>query len=78
LKFRRTLVTLKAPSMSCRNPNSEISTEKCETLETLGPKTQNGQKCNLKVARGALKEVIHSYSIFSPNFQVLSVGTPKK
>jgi hypothetical protein len=63
--------------MSCKNPKSEISTENYETLETLGPKIQNAQKCNLKVVGGALREDIHSYAIFSPNFQVLSVGILK-
>jgi hypothetical protein len=64
--------------MSCKNPNSEISAKNCETLETLVPKVQNSQKCNMKVVGGALKDAIHSYAIFSPNFQVLSAGTPKK
>jgi hypothetical protein len=32
----------------------------------------------LKLVGGELKEVVHSYAIFSPKFQVLSVGTPKK
>jgi hypothetical protein len=44
LKYRRTLVSLRAPSLSCRNPDSEISAEISETLETLGPKIQNDQK----------------------------------
>jgi hypothetical protein len=56
--------------MSYINPNSEISAEKYKTLETLGPKIQNAQKCNLKLVGGALKEVIHSYIIFSSNVQV--------
>ena len=56
--------------MSCRNPNSEISVENCETI---GPKNQNARKCNLKLARGAMKEVVHSYALFIPNVQVLSV-----
>jgi hypothetical protein len=64
--------------MSCRNPNSEISAENCETLETLGPKNQNARKCNLKLVGGALKEVVHSYALFIPSVQVLSVGTPRK
>jgi hypothetical protein len=25
-----------------------------------------------------MREVVHSYANFSPNFQVLSVGTPKR
>jgi hypothetical protein len=74
LKDRRTLVSLRAPSMSCRNPNTEIS----ETLETLGPKSQNAWKCNLKIVGGALKEVVHSYALFSPNVQVTSVETPQR
>jgi hypothetical protein len=64
--------------MSCRNPNSEISAEISETLETLGPKSQNARKCNLKLVGGALKEVVHSYALFSPNIQVTSVETPQR
>jgi hypothetical protein len=64
--------------MSCKNPNSEISTEISETLETLGPKSQNAQKCNLKLVGGALKESVHSYALFSPNVQVKSVETPQR
>jgi hypothetical protein len=48
--------------MSCRNPNSEISAEISETLETLGPKSQNARNFNLKLVGGALKEVVHSYA----------------
>jgi hypothetical protein len=62
--------------MSCKNPNSEISAENCETLETLGPKNQNSWKCNMKLDGGALKEAVHSYTLFSPNVQVLSAETP--
>ena len=64
--------------MSCRNPNSEISAEISETLETLGPKSQNAQKCNLNLVGGALKEVIHSYGNFIPNAQVPSAETLKR
>jgi hypothetical protein len=59
--------------MSCRNPNTEISTEISETLETLGPKIPNARKCNLNLVGGALKEVVHSYLLFIPNVQVTSV-----
>jgi hypothetical protein len=64
--------------MSCRNPNSEISAEISETLETLGPKSQNARKCNLKLVGGALKEAVHSYALFSPNVQVPSAETPQR
>jgi hypothetical protein len=64
--------------MSCKNPNFEISLEIRETLETLGPKSQNARKWNLKLVGGALKEVVHSYALFSPNVQVTSVETPQK
>jgi hypothetical protein len=62
--------------MGCRNPNTKISVEIGETLETLGPKSQNDQKCNLKIVGGALKEVVHSYARFIPNIQVKSAKTP--
>jgi hypothetical protein len=78
LKDRRTLVSGRAPSMSCRNPNIEISAEISETLETLGPKSQNARKCNLKLAGGALKVVVHSYALFSLNVQVTSAETPQR
>jgi hypothetical protein len=61
--------------MSCRNPNTEISAEISETLETLGPKFQNARNFNLKLVGGALKEAVHSYGIFIPNVQVPSVET---
>jgi hypothetical protein len=61
--------------MSCRNPNSEIS---IEISETLGPKNQNARKYNMKLVGGALKEVVHSYALFSPSVQVTSVETPQK
>jgi hypothetical protein len=64
--------------MSCRNPNTEISAGICETLETLGPKSQNARKCNLKLVGGALKEAIHSYALFSPNVQVTSAKTSQR
>jgi hypothetical protein len=34
--------------MSCRNPNTEISAEISETIETLGPKFQNAKNFDLK------------------------------
>jgi hypothetical protein len=59
--------------MSCRNPNTEISTE---ISKTLGPKFQNARNFDLKLVGGALKEVVHSYALFIPNVQVTSVETP--
>jgi hypothetical protein len=64
--------------MSCRNPNFEIFAEISKTLETLGPKSQNDRKYNLKLVGGVLKEVVHSYALFSPNVQVTSVETPQR
>ena len=64
--------------MSFKNPNSKISAENCETLETVGPKNQNAQKCNLKLVGDALKEAVYSYALFSPNVQVPSAGTPQR
>jgi hypothetical protein len=61
--------------MGCRNPKTKIP---AENYETLGPKIQNSQKCNLKVAEGALKEAVHSYAIFSPNVSVESDETTKQ
>jgi hypothetical protein len=55
--------------MSCKNPNTRISAEICETL---GTKFQNAWNFDLKLVGGTLKEVVHSYAIFSPNFQVPS------
>ena len=52
--------------MSCRNPNFEISAEISETLDTVRPKSQNAQKYKLKLVGGALKESVHSYSLFNP------------
>ena len=63
--------------MSCRNPKNEIFAKKCETLETLQPKIQNSQNCNMRVVGGVLREVVHPYAIFIPNVQVLSAETPK-
>jgi hypothetical protein len=40
--------------MSSRKPNSEISAEISETLETLGPKFQNARNFTLRVYGGAL------------------------
>jgi hypothetical protein len=61
--------------MSCKNPNSEIS---AEISETLGPKSHNAQKCNLKLVGGALQEAVHSYALFTPNVQVSSAETPQR
>jgi hypothetical protein len=59
--------------MSCRNPNTEISTKISETLETLGPKFQNARNFDTKLVGGALKEFTHFYALFIPNIQVPSV-----
>jgi hypothetical protein len=40
--------------MSCRNPNTEISAEISETLETLGSKIENAQNFILTVYGGVL------------------------
>jgi hypothetical protein len=64
--------------MSCRNPDTKISTEFSETLDTLGPKFQNARNFDLKLARSALKEVVHSYAKISPNIQVLRAETKKE
>jgi hypothetical protein len=64
--------------MSCRNPNSEISAEISETLETLGPKFQNAQNFTLRVSGDALEEAILSHAKISPNVQVLMAETPHK
>jgi hypothetical protein len=64
--------------MSCRNPNSEISAEISETLETLGPKFQNAKNFTLRVSGGALEKVVLSYAKISPNVQVLRAETPEK
>jgi hypothetical protein len=61
--------------MSCRNPDTEIF---AEIRKTLGPKFQNAWNFDLKLDRGALKEVIHSYSKIIPTIQVLRVETEKK
>jgi hypothetical protein len=78
LKDRITLVSLRALSKSCRNPNSEFSVEISETLETLGPKIKNAQNCNLKLVEGALKEAVHFYALFRPNVQMPSSETSQK
>jgi hypothetical protein len=78
LKDRRASVSQRALSISCKKPNSKISAEISETLETLGPKSQNDQKCNPKLAGGTLKEAVHSYELFSPNIQVTSAETPQR
>jgi hypothetical protein len=64
--------------MSCRNPNSEISAEISETLETLGPKFQNARNFTLRVSGGALEEVVLSHAKIIPNVQVLMAETPQK
>jgi hypothetical protein len=64
--------------MSCRNPDTEISAEISETLETLGPKFQNAWNFDLKLVGGALKEVVHSYAKIIPNVQVLRDETEKE
>ena len=61
--------------MSCRNPNTEFS---AEISETLGPKFQNAWNFDLKLAGGALKEFVHSYSKNIANFQVLTTETEKE
>jgi hypothetical protein len=72
------LVSLRASSKSCRNTILKFSAEISKTLETLGPKSQNAQNCNLRLARDVLKEVVHTYVLFSLNIQVLSAGNPQK
>jgi hypothetical protein len=56
----------------------KFSAEISKTLETLGPKCQNAQNCSLRLVEGALKEVVHTYSIFNPNLQVTSDENPQK
>jgi hypothetical protein len=75
LKVRRTLVSLKNPSMSCINPKTEIS---AKTLETLGPKIKSSPICNLRVSGDVLKEAVHSYAKISPNVSVEGAETSKK
>jgi hypothetical protein len=59
--------------MRCKNPNSKISAENCETLETLGPKIQNARKYNLKLVGGALRRLYTPIQFLSPTskFKVL-------
>jgi hypothetical protein len=64
--------------MSCRNPNTEISAEISETLETLGSKIENAQNFILRVSGGALEEAVLSYAKNSPNVQVLRAETEKE
>jgi hypothetical protein len=61
--------------MSCRNPNSEISTE---ISETLGKKFQNAQNVTLRVSGGALEESVLSYAKFIPNIKALRDKIPQK
>ena len=67
LKDERTLVSWRAPSMSCRNPNTEIF---AEIGETLGPQFQNAQNVTLIVFGDALEEAVLSYAKICPNVQV--------
>jgi hypothetical protein len=53
--------------MSYKNPNTEISVEISETLETLGSKIGNDQNFILRVSGGALEEAILYYSKNIPN-----------
>ena len=64
--------------MSCKNPNSEISTEIGETLKTLRPKFQNAWNFTLRVSEDALEEAILSCVKIIPNVQVLMAETPQK
>jgi hypothetical protein len=64
--------------MSCRNPNSEISAEISETLETQGTKFQNAWNFILKVSEGVLEEALLSYAKNFPNVQVLRAETSQK
>ena len=64
-------MSLRDPSMSCINPNTEISTEISKTLETLGPKFQNAQNFTLRVFGDVLEEDVLSYAKRIPNVQVL-------
>jgi hypothetical protein len=75
------LESCRTSSIGCRNPKTEISeiyAKNCGTLETLGQKIQNSQNYNLRVVEGALREVVHTYAIFSPNVSILSDGIAKK
>jgi hypothetical protein len=62
-KVRRTLLSCKNPSMSCRNPRDQNS------AETLGPKIKISSICNLRVVGGALKEAVHTYAKLGPTFK---------
>jgi hypothetical protein len=77
-KCRRTMVSQRAPSMSCKNPNFEIFTEINETLETLGPKFQNAQNFILRVSGGVLEKAVLSYAKICLNIQDLWVETLKR
>jgi hypothetical protein len=63
--------------MSCKNPNSEISAEISETLETLGPKFQNARNFIMRFSGGVLDKVLLSYAKNCLNVQVLGAETPK-
>jgi hypothetical protein len=61
--------------MSCRNPNTKISAEICETL---GSKIENSWNFILRVYGDALEEAILFHPKNSPSIQVLRVGSPRK
>jgi hypothetical protein len=61
--------------MSCRNPNSEISTE---ISETLGIKFKNAQNFTLRVSGGALEEFILSCAKITHNIQVIRAETSQQ
>jgi hypothetical protein len=75
LKVRRTLVSLKNPSMGCRNHKNRNS---AETLETLGPQIKISRNCTQRVSGGMLKEAIHSYAKIFPKVLVEGAETSKK
>jgi hypothetical protein len=60
-------VSSRAPSMSCRNPNSKISVEISKMLETLGTKIQNAWNFILKVNGDVLRKVVQLGPSFSFN-----------
>jgi hypothetical protein len=64
--------------MSCRNPNTQISAEISETLETLGPKAKNPQNLFLRAPGDALEEALLFYAKNITNVQVLRDRTPHK
>jgi hypothetical protein len=64
--------------MGCRNTILNFFAEISRTLESLGPKSQIDQNCSLRLVGGALREAVHTYSLFSPNIQVPSAENPQK